>query len=385
MLTLSHEDHVWNEFYAGPGQWLPYDTGWSDTPMRVGDWGVSGDGDSGGGKENAVILGWRGDGQMINLLGRYQSQFVDEKIDYEYTRHLDLSVRVLDGAKQPVDGALVTLMTEYFYSSAMAVRALFATTGRDGVAHLRVGDNRNYYINIASPLGHYPAQMDLQSYFVSPMEFKPLLTKEQAVAGIAVEKEFVLQGQDSAGNPYGKLEYPQVNEEPPAPSPTGAPYHQIRVDLTPLAEHRPGLNPLNGRHFFETSQPGLVDLYVMDRANYQLFAEGGACTAALVREGVEASAQIAVDLPDSSAEWVVTLSNRRRVKLDQLVRVKLDLMEVSPVTPPPPDLGDGGDSGCSCRVGGSAGSPLDRRPTGMLVWAAAALLFFGLRKGPRRR
>jgi len=157
MVTLSHEDHVWNEFYSGDDQWYPYDTGWSDTGMRIGDWGVSGDGSAGGGKENAAMLAWRGDGQMVNLLGRYKAKTVDKKIDYEYITWLTVTITVLDAKGKPVDGARVTLMTEWFYSATKAVKAIFGITGRDGKVALRVGDKRNFYImalDLSAPAEH---------------------------------------------------------------------------------------------------------------------------------------------------------------------------------------------------------------------------------------
>ena len=74
-----------------------------------------------------------------------------------------MTITVQDKSGRPVDGARVTLMTEWFYSPQRAVKAIFGVTGRDGKVSLRVGDKRNFYINIASPLGHYPKPMGTSS------------------------------------------------------------------------------------------------------------------------------------------------------------------------------------------------------------------------------
>ena len=354
MVTLSHEDHVWNEFYAGDDQWYPMDTGWSDTPMRVGDWSVSGDGSSGGGKENAAMLAWRGDGQMVNLLGRYKAKVVDKKIDYEYTTWLTVTVTVQDKNGKPVDGARVTLMTEWFYSAQQAVKAIFGVTGRDGKVRLRVGDKRNFYINIASPLGHYPKPMGT-SYYVDRKEFELLVKKSEAVAEAKIARTFKLEGKDADGAAYKALVFPAAKEGTwPAPKKDAA-YHRLSLSLSVPAEHVPQYNPLNRRSFVETRAKGKVDLYVTDRANYDMFKADKPFTAVVVKEGVDAAKDVKLDLPDD-AERVVIVSNRKLATLGQLVQASLALEKVTPPAVTPPDTTpDEGDEGCSCGVEGAGG------------------------------
>ena len=200
--------------------------------MRIGDWSVSGDGSSGGGKENAAMLAWRGDGQMVNLLGRYKAKITDKKIDYDYTAWLTVTITVQDAKGKPVDGARVTLMTEWFYSPTKAVKAIFGITDRDGKVRLRVGDKRNFYINIASSLGHYPKPMSQSSYYVDPKEFEQLVKKSEAVAEAKIAKTFKLEGKDTAGTAYKALFFPSAKKGTWAAPPKDAEYYRLKLALT---------------------------------------------------------------------------------------------------------------------------------------------------------
>ena len=374
MVTLSQEDHVWNEFYAGNDQWYPYDTGWSDTAMRIGDWSVSGDGSSGGGKENAAMLAWRGDGKMVNLLGRYKAKTVDKKIDYEYTAWLTVTITVVDANGKPVDGARVTLMTEWYYSAQKAVKAIFGITGRDGKVSLRVGDKRNFYINIASPLGHYPKPMSTGSYYVDRKEFELLVKKSEAVAEAKIARTFKLEGKDTAGAAHKALFFPSVKKGTWAAPKKDAAYHRLKLELSAPAEHHPQYNPMNRRTFVETAGKGKVDLYVTDRANYDKFKADKPFSAVVIKEGVEAAKGVSVELPDS-AERVVIVSNRKLASFGQLVQASLTLEEVSPPTSTPPGTtpDDESEQGCSCAVGSAgAGSPLAALLLGLLLLAVGA-------------
>lgn len=373
MLTHSLEDHVWNEFYAGDGQWYPYDTGWSDAPMRIGAWNVSGDGDSGGGKENAVMIGWRGDGRVVNLLGRYKALFPDSKIDYEYTQWLEVTITVRDANGAPVDGAVVTLLTEYFYSASMAVRGIFGVTDRAGKVTLKVGDKRNFYINISSELGHFPKKMDLNKYFVDMHEFVPLIQKSEAKAGAKISKEFVLSGKNGDGIEYQKITFPTATLQALPKPKSGAAYHRVQVDLKIPAEFRHSRSTLNYRYFLETVTDGEADLYVMDRANYDKFKAGQDFSASVIKEGISAAAATPVDLADAAQEYYVVVANQRKASFAQLVQATLKLSSVIPPSDPgqpPPQVPL--DEGCDCSLGTSP-SPFSLG-SGLLclalVWAA---------------
>ena len=367
LLTMSLEDHVWNEFYAGAGQWLPYDTGWSDTAMRVGDWSVSGDGSAGGGKENAVMIAWRGDGQIVNLLGRYKAVTKDNKIDYEYTANLELTISVTDAAGRPVDGARVTLMTEWFYSATRAVKGIFGVTGRDGVVKLRVGDKRNFYINIASALGHYPSKLDSSKYFVDRAQFELLVKKSEAVGGAKISKTFKLAGKDANGAPYKTVAAPAATARAWSAPNRATTHRRLKLQLSVPAEHRPVDNPLNRRTFVETVAQGLVDLYVTDAANYDKFKAGKPFEAAVVKQGVSAASALQVELPDRDTRWVVVLSNRRMTRFAQQVQATLTLQQVSAAAAPP-DPADAADEG-----GCSLAAPTPDRSRGASLWLLLGL------------
>jgi hypothetical protein len=345
-------DHTWNEFYTPDGVWYPYDTGYSDSPLKVGDWSVSKDFDTRKyGKHNPALLAFRGDGQIVNLLGRTKLQTEkDGMIDFEYTRHLELQIKVLDAEKNPVDGAVVTLLSEYYHSASVAERILFGVTDRQGLVRMRVGDKRNFYVNIASPVGHYPQKMSLGTQFPGNSEFKPLITLDQAVEGATITKEFILAGKDQAGQAYTKAAIPPATKVSwPAPAKDAA-YHRVELDLSLPTEFRPGLSPLSQRVFVESVSPGAADLYLTDAANYALYKAGKSFKAAVVKEGVGAVDRLIVDLPDSSQEWYVIVSNKRRLAFAERVKATLTLLQVTPAkgstSEEPVDQG-----GCSCRVG----------------------------------
>ncbi len=365
MLTYSVEDHVWNEFYAGDGLWYPYDTGWSDKPMRIGSWGVSGDGDSGGGKQNAVMVGWRGDGKPLNLLGRFKSKttMTDGKIDYEYTRHLDLSIKVLDSNKVPVDGADVTLVTENYYwnhgknpaYAKMAPKAISGTTGRDGVARFKVGDKRNFYVNVESALGAYPKALDHTKSYVSDIQsIKLLLPKASALADAKVDKEIVLQGADVMGKAYTQMKaapkVTAVNAPKAGPGEAVPPRLRLQVDM--VAEYRYPHHTVSRRHALESHAKGYADVYVTDEDNYKLFQQGSAFSAWVSNEQVSTSGVVTLDLPATVKEAVVIVSNKRRASFGLEVKADLALQEedTTPVKPPEED----GDEDGGCGVAGGA-------------------------------
>ena len=384
MLTYSVEDHVWNEFYAGDGQWFPYDTGWSDKPMRIGDWSVSGDGDSGGGKQNAVMVGWRGDGKPLNLLGRFKSKttMTDGKIDFDYTRHLDLSVTVLDANRAPVDGATVTLVTENYYwnhgqnpaYAKMAPKAICAATGSDGVARFKVGDKRNFYVNVDSAVGAYPKALNHgQSYVSDIQSIKLLLPAASALADTKVDKEIVLTGVNAAGTAYKTLTAPPAATKvtPPTAAADATDMRRLSLKVALTAEYRYMHSTLSRRHALETASSGSADVYVTDAANYKLFQAGQAFSAWVVSEKTADTGALTVDLPVSVDEAVVIVSNKRRASFGQEVTASVALQEQAVgVTPPNPTPGDGEDTGCSVGAGAAPNH----------VWLLLLLVLLGWRR-----
>jgi len=372
MLVLSVEDHVWNEFYAGGGQWYPYDMGYSDSPIRVADWSVGRDASTRENKnvQNAVIIGWRGDGQIVNLLGRYPTKMVDGLVDYEYTPHLELTVTVLDADKRPVDGAVVTLITESYFSAAQAVPCLFGVTGRDGRATMRIGDERNFYVNVASAIGHYPQKMALDKSVIDVTQFKPLLLKQEAVAGAKIERTITL-----AETSRGKVATYKVQQKtPPAPV-AGATYHRATIDLQVVAEYQSTTGSLSRRTFVETTEPGRADLYVVDRDNYGKLEAGKDFTALLAREGVSEISSLTLDLPGPDDEWYVVVSNSRQLSHAELAQLSVQLVQVSPDQPEETD----GKGGCGCRLARPR-----RAPTALLLAVLLGALVWRRRASVRR-
>jgi hypothetical protein len=285
-----------------------------------------------------------------------------------------------------VDGAVVTLLSEWFYSSSRAVKAISGVTGRDGSVSFRVGDKRNFYVNVSSALGSYPRPLSGGSF--PPMtEFKPLVLKAQAVPGASIGKEIVLTGRDDAGTGYRALKVPAATRKALARPGRDAVFHRLVLDLELPAEYQPGHNTLNSRSYFETVTPGQADLYLVDRANYDRLKAGAAFEAAEIKEGISSLADLTLDLPEDNREYLAVVSNARRSVFSQLVQASARLERVDPAAHPGP--GPGGDGeGCTCALGArpSGGDARQSVPgLALLAGLALGLALLGRRRCRRRR
>lgn len=325
MLTRSIEDHVWNEFYADNDRWWPHDTGWSDTPMRVGDYTVSGDGDSGKSKENASILGWRGDGQIVNLLRRYPATFdTDDLIDNDYTKSLTITINIIDKNNRPVDGALVTLLSESYYTSSYADRVIFGHSDAEGKVEFIVGDNRNYYINVDTKLGAYPKAQDFDQYYITdPNMLFQILTKAEAIADIEVEKTIKLEGKNNAGK-----EFDAITEITPTASSKSA-----RKDLSVLFNFNikhtmlAGLNPINGREFIDMIENGNLTLYLTNKEGYQAYLNNQAFEVFWTKEHINSLKDSEITLPNDNDDLVLIISNKDKLVHRHYIESDLSLVE----------------------------------------------------------
>ncbi|MBN2496001.1 MAG: transglutaminase domain-containing protein [Deltaproteobacteria bacterium] len=310
-----NEDHIWDEFYT-LDRWQPFQGDWSDAATRIGSWKVAADADTGGGKTVTAVSSQRGDGYQEHVLGRYEIE-VDEEdhISNDYSRHVTLGVRVTDALGAPVDGALVLIASEGFYDTENLYIVGWAYADGDGRVRVTMGEGNNYYINVSSQLGEIPA----------PSTVARIATESEALPGEVFSVELAYDGEDY---PFGVIEKPAASPKDYG-QPTGAQIVELAVELDVPRELMHGESLYSdGRYFTEPADgQGRVDLYLLDRANYDLMAAGEDFEAAAVHEGIDSLSQTFV-LPDDE-EWYLVLANQGRLNSDQEVFLRVDATDVT--------------------------------------------------------
>ena len=129
-----NEDHVWCSIWWD-GQWR----GWYvDT---VNNHNTAYDVDYGGSKECSCIWAWRNDG------------FTWDVVDY-YSQSCTFTVTITDSASVPVDNATVQIASEGWQTSTI-YRGTWGQTDRNGEITFILGNNQNFYMNIATALGNF--------------------------------------------------------------------------------------------------------------------------------------------------------------------------------------------------------------------------------------
>jgi hypothetical protein len=330
------DDHVWNEF---PFQdvWVPLEASWSDSSWHVDDYRVAYDDDTGSSSNSiAGLVGWRGDGLIYDLLGRYEPEVIDDEdhIHGDYSRYVTLTVDVEDRVGVPVDGALVLVATPGFYDPEQLSVCTWGHTDRVGAVSFTVGEGNDYYFQVSSSLGILPGPNLVSSW---------LTAEETAEPG----QEFdVVAVYEDAGLPL--LADPVV-----APPDAGFDEPILTVEVVAEREILYGQNLANDRTFAEPVTPGLVDVYVVDAENFARLSSGDQFQAAAATGQVD-DVTIHLRLPRGS-EWRAVVSNRRRQASAQQVTVDVVLDALGD------DTGSVADGSCGCgAVGG-------RRPPARLV------------------
>jgi len=131
------EDHVWVEFWWN-GEWHPWQPDWVDNPYIAYDYYY------GGSKDCSCIWTWRNDGYTW-----------DDDVAL-YTPVCTLTVDITDSLGIPVENARVSIASEAWQSPNLT-RGTWGETDRNGEITFLLGDNQNYYVNVATRLGNYPA------------------------------------------------------------------------------------------------------------------------------------------------------------------------------------------------------------------------------------
>jgi hypothetical protein len=145
------EDHQWNEWWDVDGHWHHWDAsgGSVDTPW------TSTEGREHRGKTVSSVTRWRGDDRMDETT---TTVWNDPEWGYTekgrgYTDVGSLSVRVLDGSRKPVDGALVILRSHWENRNLVTLWGYTDGNGRSPLFALGYEPNGGYTVEVLTPLG----------------------------------------------------------------------------------------------------------------------------------------------------------------------------------------------------------------------------------------
>jgi len=275
------EDHVWNEFYDEG--WFFLNNGWYGGNTSIAKEGGGQDKDYGGGKNISVIRRNRGDG-------------FNENITENYSKNCTLEVHVYDKNGYPVDGANVQIYTEWYYDENTYVKPIEYSTDSNGFASFVLGDNRNYYIRVESPIGNYPEDKNDLIQVIETSEPDMLYTWECNLDGGIVRLDTVKVDHDPRVSLLSLVALFQVDSE--------WIYGQT-----------------SGKGYCEPSDTGKIDYFICDAENLAKYLDGEQFSVFEFGEDIqEASPSIYVR---EGERLYLVLSNDKRLRNAQLGSVSV--------------------------------------------------------------
>ena len=290
------EDHVWNAFYCYG--WHEYQVDRGGGVVHLNDWRTAYDVDWGGSKQVSSVMAWRSDG-------------LTETVTPWYSNACSLYVQVLDARGMPIDGARVLLYSEYLYGG-YAISCWKFTTPL-GMTAFTVGNLRNIYLQIRTPLGTYPDENTIM--------------------------QIIYYGQ-TGGNYYKTLYLPYivpfVRVVPAgAPTDTTNPY-AVDIELTVPYKILHGYawgrrntgdaNPIQ-HTYSEEEDGGTIDMYIFDSLGYATYAEGEVAPAYYIGDNLPAET-LSFTAPYES-DWYIVLSNKSSLSTTCGVDIKVRLSSKS--------------------------------------------------------
>jgi hypothetical protein len=275
-----NEDHVWCEIWWN-GEWR----GWYvDT---VNNHNVAYDTDYGGTKDCSCIWSWRNDG------------FTWDVVDY-FSQYCTFTVTVTDSAGVPVDNATVQIASEGWQTTTL-YRGTWGQTDRNGQTTFLLGNNQNYYLNIATSLGNFGGSgyeevivnsVAGQNYYFewSPPDSMPQLNMNELSEG-SWTKYLI-----------------QVNYTLPADLMNGRDYY-----ATPRSEYA------------EPMANGTADFFIVDSANWDLYQAGEEFDSYELIEG-ESAGEVWFYAPHTD-NWYIVFSGDRHQGVQTFAEAEITLWE----------------------------------------------------------
>ena len=242
------EDHVWCEMW-----WIddgkPYQVDRGGGTTHIDNHYIAYDFDYGGSKECSCIWDWRNDGFTYDAIANYSDTCT-------------LTVTITDSGGLPVDNATVIVASEG-WSTSNLYRGTWGETDRNGQITFDLGDHQDYYIQVTTDLGIYPAS-----------GYASIITDSQEDEAYFWEW--------STPEPMPDLDL--TEETPPGdPQPFTL---EITYDLPR------DIN--NGRDYYaalagwyaEPLTEGKLDFFVADEENFLAYMAGGACNGYFVSDAI---------------------------------------------------------------------------------------------------
>jgi len=276
-ISCHTNDHVWNEFYDGTlwWQWEPVNTYIADSLVYErwsnGTWRAPG------------LFKWRGDGFVENVTSRYCSGSGV------------LIVEISDDNRNPVDGARISIYSEYLHGGYTL--ATFGFTDSNGEAIIRVGAERNIYLRVDSEAGRFPANQNEITQVIRNVQDGQTYSEAFQLSGECTELDI-----DEAENPDDPVEH----------------YHLL-LNYEPLSEITCG-RVWSYSTFFANLYPAKLDFFICDEKNYQEYLETREFEAfSIIR--ITEPGEVEFTLP-SDATWYAVFSNDERLTAAEDIRLE---------------------------------------------------------------
>jgi len=286
------EDHVWNEFYYEG--WKEYQIDRGHGVTHINDFSTAYDEQHGGGKRVSSVWNWRSDGYAWT---RTQ----------DYSNCCSLHVEVRDARGLPVDGARVLVYSEYYYGGLSVTTWGF--TDSKGRCNFELGELRNFYVHISSPIGDYPEGTDEVVQVVS-----------YSLTNAHYYKTFYMPG---------FIPIPRKNLAPPPGQPVYA--HKCKLDvqvpyeiLHGYARARRDCDDGGYYHTYsEKESEGSLDFFTVDEGNFLKYESHDEFEASLIAENV-AHETVEFISPDLR-KWYVVFSNEDVLTTSRGLEVSISL------------------------------------------------------------
>jgi len=295
VFTLA-EDHVWNEFYIDG--WHEYQVDLGHGSTHIDDPSTGYDRDYGGSKDLSSVMEWRSDGLVRTVTSHY-------------SKTCSLHVQVLDLDGRPIDGARILLYSDYIYGGYSI--SCWGFTDSHGICEFELGDLRDFYIHINTPMGDYPE---------GPNEIIKIISLSQSDAHYY--KVFHL--------PYHIPSPPRI--EISFDDTSRYWLFEVELELPFEIEHgyaraRRNTGDSGFYHtYLEKKEGGEVDLFVTDSSNLKACEDSLPFYVVSLRKRVgTGSYQLFYPVSHEGLEWwpYLVLSNREFVTTTKVIRGKIRL------------------------------------------------------------
>lgn len=289
------EDHVWCEFYYKG--WHEYQLDRGHGVTHINDFRTSYDRDvtgSPGGKEVSSVWNWRSDGFGWAVSNRY-------------SKSCTLVVHVYDCYGFPVDGARLLIHAESSQWGGGLTTIGFSNV--NGRCSFSLGNRRDFYIHISSPIGDYPEGED---------EIVQIISGSQE--GAYYYKSFYLP--DSIQVPVAKFVSPSDS--------ANALKIDISINSQARFEHgyasarRRTLDPAPFYHTYsDKNTPGSIDFFICDEINYSIYNAGDKFESPIIGNNIT-DENISFITP-VLGKWYITVSNEDMLTTTKSVDLSLRL------------------------------------------------------------